>query len=36
MLAFNMVVGALGGLTLGAITDHYANKGAKKFADKQA
>jgi len=27
--------GALGGLTLGAITDHYANKGARKFADKQ-
>lgn len=36
MLAFNMIVGALGGLTLGAITDHYANKGAKNFADKQA
>ena len=33
-LAIYVAGGALGGLTLGAITDHYANKGAKKFADK--
>ena len=31
-----VVTGALGGLTLGAITDHYSNKGAVKHADKFA
>lgn len=34
--AINAVLGAVGGLTLGAITDKVANKGAAKFADKQA
>ena len=29
----NIIIGAIGGLTLGAITDHYANKGAIKHAD---
>ena len=28
------IIGALGGLILGSIADHYANKGAKKYADK--
>ena len=32
---FSIAIGALGGLTLGAITDHYSNKGAKKFVEKQ-
>lgn len=32
----NVGAGALGGLILGAITDKVANKGAAKFADKQA
>ncbi len=35
-LVINAVVGAVGGLLLGAITDRVANKGAAKFADKQA
>ena len=33
-VGINMIAGAIGGLTLGSITDHFANKGAKKFADK--
>lgn len=32
----NAIIGALGGLILGSITDHYANKGAIKHADKMA
>ena len=32
----NVITGALGGLILGAITDHYSNKGAVKHADKMA
>jgi len=31
-----VIIGALGGLTLGAITDKVANNGARKHADKQA
>lgn len=33
-VALNMVKGAAGGFLLGAITDHFANKGARKFADR--
>jgi hypothetical protein len=36
LLLVQMAAGALGGLTLGAITDHYANKGAKNFVDTKA
>ena len=30
-----MAAGAIGGLSLGAISDHYANKNARNYADKQ-
>ena len=30
----NVIIGALGGLMLGSISDHYSNKGAIKHADK--
>lgn len=32
----NAIIGSIGGLILGSITDMAANKGAKKHADKQA
>lgn len=35
-LAIGAVEGALGGLMLGAITDSFANKGARRFADKNS
>lgn len=35
-LLISAATGAIGGLILGAITDKVANKGAAKFADKQA
>jgi hypothetical protein len=34
VLLLNACVGAIGGSILGSITDSFANKGAKKFADK--
>ena len=36
MAAASAVTGAIGGLTLGAIADHFANSGAKKHADKMS
>lgn len=32
----NVITGAIGGLILGSIADHFANKGAAKHADKMA
>ena len=33
-VAINALQGLAGGFVLGAITDHFANKGARKFADR--
>ncbi len=32
----SIISGTVGGLLLGAITDHYANKGAEKYADRHS